>query len=356
MTTRNKIILTTASFMCAVTLAVVGCDNEDTFEARISPKLPKGFIKLRTTVVGGSVEGNFTQNCPAPGGQATLECVITVVGTVNGQQVTKAIAIKLKATGPKGARFELECDDPIAVQFPADATNFVGTFDGGGGNSGSLTIQSGLSSISIAPGQSMDAEPGQQLVIVGLPAGLPAATYDLTLEFDLAASRAIDIKPLVLGKVVCDNETFFPPIVPCGLIDLSSLPAVTIPVSADFVPILPPLDGVDDCEFGIGCSGTCPLGCCSVEEGMCDPAIDSEEACEAVGGIWFPLAFCGDTECLFLCQDDAECDEGQVCVDGQCVTLGSVPTVTEWGLIVMTLLLLTAGTIVFGRRRRPAVA
>ena len=33
----------------------------------------------------------------------------------------------------------------------------------------------------------------------------------------------------------------------------------------------------------------------------------------------------------------------------------AIPTVSEWGLIVMTLLLLTAGTIVFGRRRRPAV-
>ncbi len=34
---------------------------------------------------------------------------------------------------------------------------------------------------------------------------------------------------------------------------------------------------------------------------------------------------------------------------------GAIPTVSEWGLIVMTLLLLTAGTIVFARRRRPAV-
>ena len=33
-----------------------------------------------------------------------------------------------------------------------------------------------------------------------------------------------------------------------------------------------------------------------------------------------------------------------------------IPTVSEWGLIVMTLLLLTAGTVVFGRRRRPAAA
>jgi hypothetical protein len=33
-----------------------------------------------------------------------------------------------------------------------------------------------------------------------------------------------------------------------------------------------------------------------------------------------------------------------------------IPTVSEWGLIVMTLLLLTAGMVVFGRRRRPAAS
>ena len=33
-----------------------------------------------------------------------------------------------------------------------------------------------------------------------------------------------------------------------------------------------------------------------------------------------------------------------------------IPTVSEWGLIVMTVLFLTAGTIVFGRRRRLRVA
>ncbi len=38
------------------------------------------------------------------------------------------------------------------------------------------------------------------------------------------------------------------------------------------------------------------------------------------------------------------------------VNSAPIPTVSEWGLIVMTLLALTAGTIVFGRRRKPAVA
>lgn len=38
------------------------------------------------------------------------------------------------------------------------------------------------------------------------------------------------------------------------------------------------------------------------------------------------------------------------------VTGAPIPTVSEWGLIIMTLLLLTAGTVIFGRlrRRRPA--
>lgn len=34
----------------------------------------------------------------------------------------------------------------------------------------------------------------------------------------------------------------------------------------------------------------------------------------------------------------------------------AIPTVSEWGLIVMTLLVLTAGTIILGRRHRPATA
>ena len=33
-----------------------------------------------------------------------------------------------------------------------------------------------------------------------------------------------------------------------------------------------------------------------------------------------------------------------------------IPTVSEWGLIVMTVLGLSAGTIMYGRRRRPAAA
>lgn len=59
--------------------------------------------------------------------------------------------------------------------------------------------------------------------------------------------------------------------------------------------------------------------------------------------------YCGDGICNF--GEDCESCEMDC---GPCEP--AIPTVSEWGLIVMTLLALTAGTIVFARRRRPAVA
>ena len=55
------------------------------------------------------------------------------------------------------------------------------------------------------------------------------------------------------------------------------------------------------------------------------------------------------TDCIDQCRgaDDAifapECD-------------GAIPTVSQWGIVVMALLLLAAGKIYFGRRRVSAVA
>jgi len=59
--------------------------------------------------------------------------------------------------------------------------------------------------------------------------------------------------------------------------------------------------------------------------------------------------YCGDGICNFgeTCEScEMDC--------GPCQP--AIPTVSEWGLIVMTLLALTAGTIVFARRRRTTLA
>ncbi|MCP4593025.1 MAG: IPTL-CTERM sorting domain-containing protein [bacterium] len=75
-------------------------------------------------------------------------------------------------------------------------------------------------------------------------------------------------------------------------------------------------------------------GVCEFPNDTCVDEIP-QELCEAAGG-----EFVGDA---------APCDLEEYCEP-------SIPTVSEWGLILMTLLLLTAGTVVIGRRRRPLPA
>ena len=74
-------------------------------------------------------------------------------------------------------------------------------------------------------------------------------------------------------------------------------------------------------------------GCC--EDGgplvTCTAGLD-QITCKNMGGFWIPN---------FICLPD----------QSACVSKESIPTVSEWGIGIMVILVLTAGTIVFSRRR-----
>ena len=85
-----------------------------------------------------------------------------------------------------------------------------------------------------------------------------------------------------------------------------------------------------------------------------------------IGGFWTPAVpppapnpgACCDRDPFGGCQDDRTLDE---CVCGKCewfqertcaqidCTREAIPTVSEWGLVILTLLLLTGAKIYFGR-------
>ena len=85
----------------------------------------------------------------------------------------------------------------------------------------------------------------------------------------------------------------------------------------------------------------------------------TEPGYAAVGGAFEGVG----TTCRPLCTTDEDCDDSDVhtvdtCDPGDpaatpfgCANAGPIPTVSEWGLLVMTLLILTAGTVVLMRRR-----
>ena len=90
---------------------------------------------------------------------------------------------------------------------------------------------------------------------------------------------------------------------------------------------------------GTGCVGdfTCPAVCWSCQ--CADGFIDSDQS--AIGCV------AEESGCSDLCQAHGGLQSFQ-CDLGPCA---SIPTVSEWGMILMTLLVLTAGTVVFARGR-----
>ena len=99
----------------------------------------------------------------------------------------------------------------------------------------------------------------------------------------------------------------------------------------------------DDCS---SMDDQCNVGECKLSNLRCEMVPVNQ------GGDCDDGMFCtvGET-----CQDglDNDCDGPIDCADSDCAddpACVAIPTVSQWGLIVMTVLLLTAGTIVLGRR------
>lgn len=61
-------------------------------------------------------------------------------------------------------------------------------------------------------------------------------------------------------------------------------------------------------------------------------------------------------QCSVNFSGDPPANAGHIIVQREVPLPDGIPTLSEWGLIVLTLLLLTAATVVLGRRRRPVAA
>jgi hypothetical protein len=130
-------------------------------------------------------------------------------------------------------------------------------------------------------------------------------------------------------------------------------------------------------QAGEECDGTndtaCPGRClppgdpneCECPEIICGDNIVNQpsEVCDGTDDAACPGQCLLDCTCpVVICGDDVVNQPGEMC-DGaddaacpgeclpDCTCLGVIPTVSAWGTVIMTLLLLAAGKIYFGRRR-----
>lgn len=121
------------------------------------------------------------------------------------------------------------------------------------------------------------------------------------------------------------------------------------------------------CNLATGACTEMPFSTCPVDPGG-ESLFQSGISCPPSG---LCGACCGNFGALGNCQDrwtpgEEFCQiellgtayfEGQICNDtGPPCEVPPVPTVSEWSLIIMTVLAFIAGTILFSRRRRAVAA
>jgi hypothetical protein len=148
-----------------------------------------------------------------------IDCTATVV--YNVQDVTgpaflpQSLSLSLRSRPlPKGTPFRLVCDGPLVVEIPANAAALKATATNSTGRRSQLEVQGSLSSLPLAFGRRMQAEPEMQFVRLGFSAAAKAGDYQPTFTFTMPDRSPFHERALVTASVLCGRSHYLQPIVP----------------------------------------------------------------------------------------------------------------------------------------------
>jgi hypothetical protein len=114
---------------------------------------------------------------------------------------------------PRGTPYQLDCAGPLIVELPTDASDIQATATDASGSQVALPVQAPLTSLALAFGKRLRAEPGMQFAVVGQPS-LSAGSHTVELAFSLSQSRTFREKVIYAAAVSCGRSKYLQPIRP----------------------------------------------------------------------------------------------------------------------------------------------
>ena len=114
---------------------------------------------------------------------------------------------------PRGTPYDLDCAGPVIAELPADATDIHAAATDAPGSPVALPVQAPVTSIALAFGKRLRAEPGMQFALVGQPS-LSAGDHAVELAFTLPEARPFREKVLYTAEVSCGRSKYLQPIRP----------------------------------------------------------------------------------------------------------------------------------------------
>lgn len=178
-----------------------------------------------------------------------IDCTVTLVYDVREATGTAVLAqtyvLHLRTRRlPRRTAYEFDCMGPLIVELPADTSNIEATSTGASAaNVTTLPVKAAVTSVPLAFGKLLRAEPGTQFAIVEWPPTLPGGDYRAELSFSLPDGRAFREKALVTASISCGRSSYLQPILP-QVTTMGRAPAFTIDPTANQVMVsLPHIAG-----------------------------------------------------------------------------------------------------------------
>ncbi len=169
----------------------------------------------------------------------------SVTGTFDVREATgSAVLVQLYVVHlrtrplPRGTPYQLDCAGPLIVQLPTDASDVQATSTSATESQLPISVQAPITSIPLAFGRRLRAEPGTQFAILGSSALSPGG-YTVELALSLPETRAFQEKVLYTALIACGHSKYFQPIRPL-VTSMSRVPAFTIQPSATETGFLAP--------------------------------------------------------------------------------------------------------------------
>jgi hypothetical protein len=233
---RPRLILAALATAGLSTLAA-GCS----FESQITVQ----FLGNAPVVVKQSTKMDVTpqrvQGTTTHAGQVVrIDCSVTGIYDVD-DPTGPAVLVQLYVVHlrtrplPRGTPYQLDCAGPLIVELPTDASDVQARATDASGSQVALPAQAPISSLTLAFGKRLRAEPGMRFAVVGQPS-LAAGAHTAELTFSLSEARSFREKVLYTASVSCGRSKYLQPLRPL-VTTMARARALTLQANATSVPI-----------------------------------------------------------------------------------------------------------------------
>jgi hypothetical protein len=233
---RPRLILATLAAIGLPVLAA-GCSFESQIAVRFlgsAPVVVKQSTKVDVTP--RRVRGTTTR----AGQVVRIDCSVTGIYDVD-DPTGPAVLVQLYVVHlrtrplPRGTPYQVDCAGPVIVELPTDASDIQAMAADAAGSQVALPVQAPLTSIGLAFGKRLRADPGMHFALVTQPS-LSAGAHTAELTFSLSETRTFREKMLYTASVSCGRSKYLQPIRPL-VTTMRRARALTVQANASSVSI-----------------------------------------------------------------------------------------------------------------------